>query len=76
MVAPLPIGTGRDASSFEKTKRHFRLPEGIIYLDGNSLGPLPRGVAERVSQTVGDEWGRLLIRAWNDADWIDLPKKG
>ena len=60
---------------FEQTKEQFRLPEGIIYLDGNSLGPLPKGVAERVGKTVEHEWGESLIRAWNDADWIDLPSK-
>ncbi len=57
------------------TRRRFRLPEGVIYLDGNSLGPLPTGVAERLAATVQDEWGQLLIRAWNDAAWIDLPAK-
>ncbi len=60
---------------FEKTKRQFRLPEGVIYLDGNSLGPLPVGVAERLARAVEHEWGGQLIRAWNDSGWIDLPAK-
>ena len=60
---------------FERTKQQFRLPAGVIYLDGNSLGPPPTGVAEGISRTIKDEWGELLIRAWNDADWIDLPAK-
>ena len=51
----------------------FDLPEGVVYLDGNSLGPLPRRVRDRIARTVGDEWGAMLIRGWNDAGWIDLP---
>lgn len=70
---PMTAGSQRDL--FEKTKAKFRLPEGLIYLDGNSLGPLPKGVAERVGRTVEQEWGERLIRAWNDAAWIDLPSK-
>ena len=53
----------------------FELPEGVIYLDGNSLGPLPRGAAERAAQVIRGEWGGELIRAWNTADWIGLPAR-
>lgn len=53
----------------------FVLPEGIIYLDGNSLGALPRGVAEKVTAVIDREWGRDLITSWNKAGWIDLPKR-
>ncbi len=53
----------------------FDLPEGVIYLDGNSLGPTPRGVAERVSATITRDWGQQLIRAWNTADWMDWPAR-
>ena len=53
----------------------FELPEGVIYLDGNSLGPLPRGAAERPAQVIRAEWGGELIRAWNTADWIGLPAR-
>src|SRR4051812_37916058 len=52
----------------------FTLPEGVIYLDGNSLGALPCATAARVARAVQDEWGRGLIRSWNDAGWIDLPR--
>ena len=45
----------------------FDLPAGVIYLDGNSLGPLPRATAARIEQTVRAEWGRDLIRSWNAA---------
>lgn len=54
-------------------KQHFHLPEGIIYLDGNSLGPLPKKAAERIAQTVTDEWGDLLIKGWNEAGWFYQP---
>ena len=56
--------------------RHlFDLPEGVIYLDGNSLGPLPKATAARVADVVQREWGQGLIRSWNDAGWIDLPQR-
>jgi kynureninase len=45
----------------------------VIYLDGNSLGALPRRTPARVRAMVEDEWGRGLIRSWNDAGWYDLP---
>lgn len=45
----------------------------LIYLDGNSLGPLPACVAGRVRQCVEDQWGGDLVSAWNSADWVNLP---
>lgn len=54
-------------------REEFVLPEGVIYLDGNSLGPLPRSAREQVRQMVDDEWGQGLIRSWNDAGWFDKP---
>ncbi len=53
----------------------FELPEGVIYLDGNSLGALPKAAAERMQEVVNDEWGRGLIRSWNRRDWIGLPQR-
>lgn len=53
----------------------FALPEGVIYLDGNSLGCLPRATAQRVADVVAQEWGEGLIRSWNSAGWIDLPQR-
>jgi len=50
----------------------FALPPGIVYLDGNSLGPLPRATPGRIAALVAREWGDGLIRSWNDAGWIDL----
>ncbi|MEO0379432.1 MAG: kynureninase [Pseudomonadota bacterium] len=51
----------------------FDIPEGVIYLDGNSLGVLPKGAAERASAVIQDEWGKQLIKAWNTAGWMALP---
>jgi len=56
-------------------KEAFILPEGVIYLDGNSLGPLPRAVASRVQSMIADEWGEMLIRGWNGAGWMDQPSR-
>ncbi len=60
---------------FTQTRPLFDLPEGIIYLDGNSLGPLPKSAAARVARTIQDEWGQMLITAWNKAGWMDLPAR-
>lgn len=53
----------------------FELPRGVIYLDGNSLGALPKSAQQRVSHTLTYEWGHDLIRSWNNAGWIDLPRR-
>lgn len=51
----------------------FTIPERVIYLDGNSLGLLPKAAAARARRTIDDEWGRSAISGWNDHQWIDLP---
>lgn len=53
----------------------FQLPRGVIYLDGNSLGALPRSVAPRMSRAIEQEWGAGLIRSWNDAHWYPAPQR-
>ncbi|MDE3246091.1 MAG: aminotransferase class V-fold PLP-dependent enzyme, partial [Acidobacteriota bacterium] len=53
----------------------FDLPEDLIYLDGNSLGALPKATAARVQQVLQGEWGRDLIQSWNKAGWMDLPRR-
>ncbi|CAN5454792.1 kynureninase [soil metagenome] len=56
-------------------RQRFALPDGVIYLDGNSLGALPKATALRVQHVVTEEWGQGLIRSWNTAGWIDLAQR-
>lgn len=60
-------------TDFNLTKSMFHLPEGVIYLDGNSLGPLPKAAREKVSAMMTQEWGDMLITGWNKAGWMDQP---
>ena len=53
----------------------FALPEGVIYLDGNSLGPLPKATAPRLAEVAEREWGQGLITSWNAAGWIGAPER-
>lgn len=55
-------------------RERFALPEGVVYLDGNSLGALPRDTAAHVQRVISEEWGSGLIRSWNDAGWFDKPR--
>lgn len=61
------------ADPLSAARARFRLPPGLVYLDGNSLGPLPAALPDALAATVAGEWGDGLIRSWNDAGWIDLP---
>lgn len=54
-------------------KELFALPDGMIYLDGNSLGPLPKAVQARLNEVTKEEWGNLLIKGWNKAKWMEQP---
>jgi kynureninase len=63
------------ADPLASLRDQFVLPPGVIYLDGNSLGVLPKATAARVQQVVQHEWGEGLIRSWNAASWIDLPQR-
>ena len=56
-------------------RHEFVVPEGVIYLDGNSLGALPRQTLPRLTQVIGEEWGTGLIRSWNAAHWIEAPSR-
>lgn len=60
---------------FARTRTLFEIPDGVIYLDGNSLGVMPKAARERVITELDVSWGRELIRAWNTCGWIDLPAK-
>ncbi len=62
-------------TDFTKTKARFHIPEGIIYLDGNSLGVMPQAAALRAQQVIMDQWGQQLVKAWNESDWMHLPSK-
>lgn len=62
-------------TDFEKTRALFHMPEGVIYLDGNSLGPLPLAAKARVAAMMTDQWGEMLIRGWNEARWMDMPRR-
>ena len=63
------------ADALAPLREQFSLPPGLIYLDGNSLGVLPKATAARVQQVVQQEWGVDLIRSWNSAGWMDLPQR-
>ena len=61
------------ADTLANKRDEFDLPADTIYLDGNSLGALPKAVKSRVAEVVSQQWGSHLIRSWNDHQWIDLP---
>lgn len=63
------------ADPLKNHKERFDIPKGVIYMDGNSLGPMPAGVKERLASVVEREWRTDLIKSWNDADWINLPTR-
>ena len=60
-------------TDFSKTRDMFDLPDGVVYMDGNSLGPLPRAVPGRVAACIADQWGAHLITAWNRDRWVEMP---
>ncbi|MCK4861959.1 MAG: kynureninase [Rhodobacteraceae bacterium] len=62
-------------TDFTKTKAMFDIPAGVIYLDGNSLGPLPKDAPVRVANMLKDEWGEMLISGWNKAGWMEQPTR-
>lgn len=62
-------------TDFTATRAAFHLPEGVIYLDGNSLGPLPVAAKTRVAQAIEAEWGEMLITGWNKAGWMEMPSR-
>ncbi|WP_431710912.1 kynureninase [Glutamicibacter uratoxydans] len=63
------------ADALASYKEQFVLPEGVLYLDGNSLGALPVGAAQRAAEVVATEWGQGLIRSWNSAGWFEMPTR-
>ena len=78
-MTALPSTLNRDAaaaldarSPLRDRRDLFDIPDGLVYLDGNSLGALPRSVSPRVAQVLKQEWGRGLIGSWNNAGWMEL----
>jgi kynureninase len=63
------------ADPLAKKRLEFEVPANTIYLDGNSLGALPKSVKSRVAEVVSQQWGNDLIKSWNSHNWIDLPIK-
>ncbi|PKQ11576.1 MAG: kynureninase [Alphaproteobacteria bacterium HGW-Alphaproteobacteria-1] len=61
-------------TDFTATRAAFHIPEGVIYLDGNSLGPLPRAAEAAMARAMRDEWGEMLITGWNRAGWMAQPR--
>ena len=55
-------------------REEFHLPQGLIYLDGNSLGPMPKKSLEHLEQAIRSEWAEELVRSWNKAGWWELPQ--
>lgn len=75
MISPADIAALDAADPLAPFRTRFVLPEGVTYLDGNSLGALPVATAERQMRVLHDEWGQGLIRSWNSADWIGAPAR-
>jgi kynureninase len=77
----LTLMTLEDCNALDKTdalaycRDRFQLPEGVIYLDGNSLGAMPKSVPPRMKKAIEQEWAIGLIRSWNDADWYPAPQR-
>ncbi len=76
------IPASRDAAAtldrddpLASVRDRFHLPDGMLYLDGHSLGPAPKSALAAVTGASGQEWANGLIRSWNDAGWMDLPLK-
>lgn len=62
-------------TDFTATRRAFHLPQGITYLDGNSLGPMPIAARDRVARMMAEEWSEMLIGGWNGAGWYVQPRR-
>ena len=63
------------ADPLARWRERFALPEGVIYLDGNSLGALPQATAAVLDDVVRRQWGQDLITSWNRHGWVDLPQR-
>ncbi len=76
MTASLAEARALDAADpIAGYRKQFALPPGVVYLDGNSLGALPLGTAARLGEVIRREWGEGLVRSWNSAEWIGMPRR-
>ncbi len=77
MVVP----TRDDAAALDQAdplagfRDQFQIPAGVLYLDGNSLGVLPKAVPARLAEVITEEWGAGLVRSWNNAGWYEMPRR-
>lgn len=76
LKSPPPDPVALDAADpLAHWRDEFLIDDGVVYLDGNSLGPLPRQTPARIAEAIEKHWGRDLIKSWNTADWINLPAR-
>ena len=64
-----------DSDPLTFARGRFQIPDNIIYLDGNSLGALPKAAPDALAKTAEEQWGTDLIGSWNKHGWIDWPKR-
>ncbi|MGA0103968.1 MAG: kynureninase [Steroidobacteraceae bacterium] len=75
MTTPAQVQAMDEADALAGFRERFHLPRGLVYLDGNSLGPLPIRTQERIARVAAQEWGDGLISSWESAGWIDAPSR-
>ena len=82
ILAAVPVPRSRSecsaldaADPLRRWRERFSIPDDVVYLDGNSLGALPRDVPARLLEVVEEEWGRRLIRSWNASGWVGAPAR-
>ncbi|MGA1770607.1 MAG: kynureninase [Steroidobacteraceae bacterium] len=75
MTTPAQVQAMDEADALAGFRERFHLPRGLVYLDGNSLGPLPIRTQERIARVAAQEWGDGLINSWESAGWIDAPSR-
>ncbi|MGA1081210.1 MAG: kynureninase [Steroidobacteraceae bacterium] len=75
MTTPAQVQAMDEADALAGFRERFHLPRGLVYLDGNSLGPLPIRTQERIARVAAREWGDGLINSWESAGWIDAPSR-
>lgn len=69
------LAAADEQDPLRQLRQRFQLPDGLIYLDGNSLGALPAATPAHLREVVERQWGQDLIRSWNTHGWVDLPQR-